>query len=830
MRGSHGVSPRTPASSVLRHPGGTAPVPIGAVLTAARRPSADESVSPADRSWDIAILTAVEPGRRNRRTVDSIVLVFGAIVIALSATVASSAPQQDRDVAQALVTVLGWAEVLWRTAFLGLIGLAVVIVIDVLFRRRWDLARDLLFAAVGIAAAASCLGRVVESNWLPVGAHALSRWGYPEVRLAAATTVIVVVGPELVRPVRVLAIWLVPLAALAAAVLGAALPSGVLGALAVGLGVGSLVRLAFGTAAGVPPAEDVRRALASLGVEAADLRPAPEQRRGAAEYVGRDARGHPLNVRVLSRDAQDTQRLARRWRALAYRDPPRSVPIGRLEQVEHEALTTLMAAQAGVRVPEVVTAALGPDGDAILATDQPDIEPLERANPEQVSDGTLESLWQQAARLHAAGISHGRLNAGNVLVVDDGPMLIGLSAATLGAPQSALDIDVAELLVACTVLVGPERALRTAIQAGWGNAVGRVLPYLQRAALTPHLRDLARTHEVGLKDLRTAAAAATGQKPPQVVPMRRVRPTDILLTASLIFAAYLLISQLANIGFRTIADQLRTAELGWVAVALLLAQSTFLTSGISVRGAVPTPLPLLPCVVLQSALKFINLTVPSSAGRIATNLRCLQQMGASRAEAIAGGTLDDVSNRIVQAALLLLTIPFVSVNVNTSQFRTAQPDRRLAIGIAIALIVSLGIVLAVPKVRAKVVPGVRSALSSLWSVARVRRKRTEVFGGTLASELLVALALGASCLAYGVHLNIVQLLFVNTAASVLSDLIPVPGGIGAAEATFSATLIALGVDHSTAFAIAITQRLCTFYLPPIWGFFSLRWLSHNGYL
>ena len=47
-------------------------------------------------------------------------------------------------------------------------------------------------------------------------------------------------------------------------------------------------------------------------------------------------------------------------------------------------------------------------------------------------------------------------------------MLIDFSAATLGAPQSALDIDVAELLVACTALVGPERALRAAI-AGVGN-------------------------------------------------------------------------------------------------------------------------------------------------------------------------------------------------------------------------------------------------------------------------------------------------------------------------------------------------------------------------
>jgi uncharacterized protein (TIRG00374 family) len=106
----------------------------------------------------------------------------------------------------------------------------------------------------------------------------------------------------------------------------------------------------------------------------------------------------------------------------------------------------------------------------------------------------------------------------------------------------------------------------------------------------------------------------------------------------------------------------------------------------------------------------------------------------------------------------------------------------------------------------------------------------ELFGGNIASELTYALALGATCLAYGVHLNLAQLVLANTAASVLSSLIPVPGGIGAAEASLSAALIAMGVDKPTAFAIALTQRLCTFYLPPIWGFASLRWLSRKGYL
>ena len=39
------------------------------------------------------------------------------------------------------------------------------------------------------------------------------------------------------------------------------------------------------------------------------------------------------------------------------------------------------------------------------------------------------------------------------------------------------------------------------------------------------------------------------------------------------------------------------------------------------------------------------------------------------------------------------------------------------------------------------------------------------------------------------------------------------GGIGAAEASLPAGLIAVGVDQTTAFAIAITRRLSTFYLP-----------------
>ena len=775
-------------------------------------------------------MTETEPGRRNRRTIDSLFLLVAAIVIGLSAVIAASAPGQDRDVAHALTTVLGWAGALWRTAFFGVLALAIVLVVDVLLRRRWDLVRDLLVAASGVVGAAVVLGRIVESDWLPIKMHLLARWGYPEVRLAGATAVIVVVGPELVRTVRVLATWLVPLASLGAVVLGATLPSGALAGLALGLGAGAIARLAFGTAAGVPPTAQVRDALLSLGIEMHDLRPSAQQHVGAAEYLGHDAAGHSLKVRVLGRDAQDTQRLAREWRLLAYKDPPRSAPTGRLEQVEHEALATLMAAQAGVRVPEVVMAALGPSGDAIIVTRQPDLEPLELCRADEVSDGTLEDLWQQVARLQAAGISHGRLNASNVIVVDDGPMLVDLSAATLGAPQSALDMDVAELLVACAVLVGPERSLSRAVEAGWSDAIARVLPYLQRAALTPHLRDLARSHEIALKDLRTEAAKATGQEVPAIVPLRRMRLRDLLLTALLGVAAYLLITQLAKIGFGTIAHELRQAQIAWIVVGLIVAQLTFVAGGVSFRGAVPTPLPLLPCVVLQSAIKFINLTVPSSAGRIGINVRFLQRTGAPTPQAFAAGAIDDVSEKIVEIGLVLLTLPFVHIAVKANDLKGGVPSGRLIVAVLIVLALIVLALLLVPAIRAKVLPPIRTAFSGLWAVARDRQKRLELFGGQLGVEVFYALTLGAACLAYGVHLSFAQLVLVNTAASAFSSLIPSPGGVGTAEASLTAGLVAMGVDNATAFAIAFTHRLCTYYLPPIWGYFSLRWLQQKAYV
>ena len=366
-----------------------------------------------------------------------------ALVAAFAAVIAESASNEDESVARALVAVLGWASSLWHAALLAAVLLALAIVADALRCRRRDLARDLIVALSVLVAMTSVLGRVVEADWLPIEADLWSRWGFPEPRLAFVVAMVTVAGPELVRPARVLTTWLVPTAAVGAVALEAVSPAGALGGLGLGIAVGALVRVAFGSAAGMPSVERVATALATLGVEIGDLSFARRQRVGAAEFVGHEANGRPLKVRVLGRDAQDTQRLARRWRLLAYRDPPRSAPTGRLEQVEHEALAILVAAQVGVRVPEVAVVGLGPDGDALVATLQPDVEPLELPSADQVTDETLENC---AVRLPGCTLPH--LQAGSTRAAcrrgrraDAGRSVGG----NPGAEQAALDLDVAEL-------------------------------------------------------------------------------------------------------------------------------------------------------------------------------------------------------------------------------------------------------------------------------------------------------------------------------------------------------------------------------------------------
>jgi hypothetical protein len=109
------------------------------------------------RSWSLALLVPAEPGRRNRRTIDGVLVAAASALAGLEAVVARSAPETDEEIGRAVATLLGWASGVWRAVIVVTLALAFLIVVDALVRRRWLLVRDLLIALALVAAVASVL-------------------------------------------------------------------------------------------------------------------------------------------------------------------------------------------------------------------------------------------------------------------------------------------------------------------------------------------------------------------------------------------------------------------------------------------------------------------------------------------------------------------------------------------------------------------------------------------------------------------------------------------------------------------------------------------------
>jgi uncharacterized protein (TIRG00374 family) len=102
--------------------------------------------------------------------------------------------------------------------------------------------------------------------------------------------------------------------------------------------------------------------------------------------------------------------------------------------------------------------------------------------------------------------------------------------------------------------------------------------------------------------------------------------------------------------------------------------------------------------------------------------------------------------------------------------------------------------------------------------------------GTVAGELLVAMALSVSLRAFGDHLRLPILIVVITLAGIIGGIAPSPGGMGVVEAGLILGLTAAGVSEADATAAVFIQRLFTSYLPPIWGWITLVWMRRRDYL
>jgi uncharacterized membrane protein YbhN (UPF0104 family) len=773
---------------------------------------------------------------RARRATDVLLAAAACTALVVLGLVNQPPASLERAVIDLLAALPGFLDGAWQLLYDLLPLWAVALTLLSLGRRRFSLARDQLLAALAALVVGVTASRLVDASWSDAWSALQASQPpalFPALRVAVAGAAMATASPYLSHPVRRLGRWMVALGATAAVVLGVASPTGVLAGLVVAVLGAATVHLVFGSCGGRPGLGEVRAALVDLGVPMASLGAADRQQAGAFLVQGVARDGRHLDVKVYGRDAYDAQLLNKLWRTVWYREDGPAPSLSRLQQAEHEAFLTLLAQQGGVPTQAVVTAGITGEDDALLVLQLPGA-PLAELAGEEATDAVLAGLWDAVNRLHDNAIAHGQIDPFHVRVDDGQVTLVDLSGAAVAPSDDQWRTDQAQTLVTSIVVAGTERGLAAALEALGPDELAAVVPYLQMPALSRGLRPQVRRAGVDLDRLRQQVVELVGAEPADLQQLRRVTGGTLIQTGMMVLAFSALISGLAGLDLADIATELRQANWWWLALAALLAQTPRVAQALSTLGASPRPLPLGPVYGLQLAISYINLAIPSTAARVAMNVRFFQRQGVPAGSAVAVGGVDSVAGFVVQVSLVASILLFTGVSLDVElEPITRGGSGRLLVALVIMALAAAATLLVVGRWRRAVVHKSAEVLRDAWVVVRGLRSARRwalLLGGNLAAEILFASALGAVARAFDYDLGLDVLLLVNVSTALLAGIMPVPGGIGVAEGALTVGLTAAGLPQSTAFAVAILYRLASFYLPPIWGWFAFRWLQANKYL
>ena len=709
---------------------------------------------------------------------------------------------------------------------IGIVGTNVYLLYRRKFR-RWLMINAAALAAILVGALVTGSILALASDQLREAVEELSYGNLGNDGLASMVAVLTVgsvwIGPRL-RP------WVIGFvtAAIAVTFLPVDLATITI-PLDIGIGIvsGSLVALILRTRDRTPTAAELTAALRASALDVRTVRRASVDARGSVPWFAGLPDGSELFVKTLNSDQRASDLMFRVYRMIRLRNAGDRRPASSLRRsVEHEAFLSLAAQSRDIRTPRLMAVSeVGSDG-MLLAYERIDGTSLDDVDDAMISDELLAGIWSLVREMQAAAIAHRDLRLANVFVAGDGtPWIIDFGFAELAADESLLARDIAELMASTSAAVGPERAVAAAVSALGADEVAEALPWIQPLALSTATRSQIGRSE-GFERLRSVAADAVGVEHVEYEKVERVKPSTILILASVAIALYVLIPQLADAtGF---FEELSNARWGWVAVVAAFSALTYLGAGLGMVGAVPMRLPLLSMTMAQLASSFSNRITPAKVGGMATNVRFLQRQNIPLPVAVSAVGLNTVAGLLVHIGLLILFGVIASQSVNVP-----LPDARTTALIVASIILLSGIVMLLPLGRRLVtrylLPAIKAGAGAIAAIAKTPSKLVALFAGSAIITASYTAAMLASLAAFGVDgIPIASAVVVYLAGAAVSSAAPTPGGIGATEAALVAGYTAIGVEGTVAFAAVLLFRLMTFWLPILPGWLALVRLQRTG--
>ncbi len=225
-----------------------------------------------------------------------------------------------------------------------------------------------------------------------------------------------------------------------------------------------------------------------------------------------------------------------------------------------------------------------------------------------------------------------------------------------------------------------------------------------------------------------------------------MRPLTVVVVIGLLFALWVILGQIGSI--RDLVDTLASADWPWVVACLALTQLTQVAYTFTTIGSVDEKVPLGPAILMQYAVSFTNMVLPTGAASTLMNIRFLQKQGSSIAVATSSGILCGISGTVAQFFLFFATALAAGQSGAISDVGgggSRGDDGKLILVAVVIASVLLGVAFVVPKLRRftheKVWPELGNGFRNVWSVLTTPRKLFLVLGGSLGAQLLNSLAL-----------------------------------------------------------------------------------------
>ena len=522
-------------------------------------------------------------------------------------------------------------------------------------------------------------------------------------------------------------------------------------------------------------------------------------------------------------------RLYRRIRLKA--QVSRIVPFTVQRAVEHRALLTYAAEEAGVPTPRLrALVRAGPEA-VVLANEHHQGVTLAQRNS-SLTDAEINEVWDTVLRLHAHRVTHRALTGDRILLLAEGQagdggsgvMLLEPGNGDVAASDLQLRLDISQLLAELALLVGPDRAADIAQERIGADELAAVVPLLQPVALHRSTRTILRRRKDVLPALRKRLVGPGGR------PRRGSRPARAHPAADADLAGRHRRGRLppgrpAGPGEarRPAAPRRLALDRGRPgAVGGQLLRSGLVAERIRARAAAPVPDPA------RSAGRVVR--HPGHAGR--RRRRRAEPALPARAPGWPPRTRRPASacrssSRSRLHAILLIIFAALA---RTAHAHSLRPPGWVYIAVAAVVAVVL-VALAFPGgrrlLRSRLAPALGQVIPRLLDIAQQPVKLAEGIGGALLVTASYILCLQTSVLALGGSVPFVSVAIVYLTGSAIGSAVPTPGGLGAVEAALSAGLTAAGMPGITAVSAVLLYRTVTFWLPVPLGWVALTYLQRR---